>query len=128
MPASFASGALRRLALAGLWLAICCASVAAQQRSLTLDDIYGGASGRLNFSGAPPAGLTWIDDAHYLWGRDDGGGLQWLKVDAVSGRSEPLFDVGRAVAGLAGLPASAGGRRTASCGVVVSRSARHATG
>ena len=39
-------------------------AAAAQQKLLTLDDIYD-PDKRVNFSGNPPAGLEWIDGSHY---------------------------------------------------------------
>src|SRR2546422_11300904 len=39
---------------------------AAQQKLLTLDDIYDPVK-RVSFSGTPPSNLTWIDAAHYVW-------------------------------------------------------------
>src|SRR5690348_8922538 len=58
------------------------------QKRLTLDAIYG-PEARVNFSGAPPQ-TTWLDDATYLVSRRGA----WMKVDAVTGDSAPLFDAG----------------------------------
>src|ERR1043166_2849056 len=59
--------------------------VSAQQRLLTLDDIYG-VSGRVNFSGAPVPAYTWIDDQRYAWPRAaaDRGLVDWMSVNARS--------------------------------------------
>jgi dipeptidyl-peptidase-4 len=66
---------------------------AAQVRPLTLDDIYDPGR-KIDFTGGAPAGLIWISDTHYIWPRPaaQGDGVDWLKVDAVSGSAEPLFD------------------------------------
>jgi dipeptidyl-peptidase-4 len=60
-------------------------------RALTLDDLYD-PDRRIDFSGGAPAGLQWISDTHYLWPKPDGGGVEWLRVEAASGQSAPLFE------------------------------------
>jgi dipeptidyl-peptidase-4 len=71
------------------------AAAAAQQRVLTLDDIYD-PDKKVDFEGNPPRGLAWIDDAHYLWPKTDSrGGTEMLEVEAVTGKAEPLFDVAK---------------------------------
>ena len=69
----------------------------AQQRLLTVDEIYGDAGwARFNGSTAstmswvPPNG-PWLSDTHYLWPAIDTSAGPWLRVDAVTGASEPLF-------------------------------------
>jgi dipeptidyl-peptidase-4 len=85
-------------------LLLCSLPAAAQQRLLTLDDLYDPQK-RVDFNGAPPVGLTWISDTHYLAPQPaTGGGTQLVKVDAATGRSEPLFDADRMQAALARLP------------------------
>jgi dipeptidyl-peptidase 4 len=86
---------MRRVIILAVAALLNCRAADAQQRPLTLDDIYGPGSGRLN--GRAAARLTflenpWVDDAHYLWPGDDPASPAWLKVDAVSGAAEPLFD------------------------------------
>ena len=71
-------------------------------RRLTIDDIYG--TRRINFSGTPETGITWIDPSTYLTRRRAATGVEWLKVDAASGRTSPLFDAGPVEAALASLP------------------------
>ena len=51
------------MALAVLLLAT---PASAQQQAVTLDDIYH-PDKKVDFEGAPPKDLVWIDDAHYLW-------------------------------------------------------------
>ncbi|MBI4266249.1 MAG: S9 family peptidase [Acidobacteria bacterium] len=62
----------------------------APPRTLTIDDIYD-PQARVDFSGSAPTNLTWLDDDRYLVRR----GTSWLRVDAMSGRTEPLFDASR---------------------------------
>ena len=70
-------------------------------RRLTIQAIYD-PDQRVDFSGAPPTNLRWIDDDSYLQTRRTNGSVEWLKVDAVSGRSSPLFDAARMEAAFAG--------------------------
>jgi dipeptidyl-peptidase-4 len=70
-------------------------------RRLTIDDIYH-PTRRINFSGTPETGISWIDPATYLTRR--GGGTGWQKVDAVSGRSSALFNADSLEGALASLP------------------------
>src|SRR5262245_65635551 len=95
---------MRRLLLVILaagWLG---SAADAQQRSLTIDDIFGPGSAE-RFSGRSSASLTWLadpwlDDAHYLWPADDATSPRWMKVEALSDRREPLFDPARLMASL----------------------------
>ena len=73
--------------------------VSAQDKLLTLDDLYDPEK-RVNFSGNPPAKLTWLDDRHYLKGAS--------KVNALTGEAAPLFDAAKmesALSKLAGISA-----------------------
>jgi dipeptidyl-peptidase-4 len=72
-------------------------------RALTLEDIYD-PSARVDFSGPPAPNVSWINDTSYLTVRRSGGGVEWQRVDAVSGRSTALFDTGRMEAAVAALP------------------------
>jgi len=65
-------------------------SVRAQQRTLTLDDIYSPTT-RINFSGAVPSGLAWIDGSHLAWPRNIGAGVTWTALD-VDGAERDLFE------------------------------------
>jgi dipeptidyl-peptidase-4 len=81
------------------------ASAQTPPRTLTIDAIYD-PERRVDFSGAPPTTLRWIDDDSYLQTRRTGSGTEWLRVDAASGRTTPLFDATRmenALASLTGL-------------------------
>lgn len=77
----------------------------AQQKLLTLDDIYG-ADGKGDLAGTPAAGLVWLSQTHFLWPRTDAKTKtpQFLRVEAASGREEPFFDAARMEAALARLP------------------------
>jgi dipeptidyl-peptidase-4 len=59
-------------------------------RTLTIDAIYDPQT-RVDFSGAPATGMTWLDDESYMLRR----GNEWLRVNAATGRSAPLFDASR---------------------------------
>jgi dipeptidyl-peptidase 4 len=72
-------------------------------RRLTIDDIYN-PTRRINFSGTPETNITWLDPATYLSRRRAAGGVEWVKVDASSGRTSPLFDAGSMETALASLP------------------------
>ena len=98
-------------ALAGLLLA---GSAAAQQRLLTIDEIYH-PDRRVDFGGDVPAGLAWISDTHYVQvERGAGGAANLQAVDAATGAAAPLLDAAALERALAGLPGmSAGAARRA---------------
>jgi dipeptidyl-peptidase 4 len=85
-----------------LWLAVS-GLAAAQQKALSLDDIYDPGT-RINFSGAPAPDIAWIDGTHFASGRTARSGIDWIKVDAATGSETPLFDAARMAAALARLP------------------------
>ena len=107
----------------GLCLGLCLDTVAlsvtasaqAPPGTLTIAAIYD-PSERVDFSGAPATNLRWIDDSSYLQTRRAGPTVDWLVVDAASGRTSALFDPSRMEAALAAMPgitaedASAGAR------------------
>ena len=80
-------------------------SAAAQTRALTLDDIYDPMQ-RIDFSGGAPAGMVWISETQYIWPRSAAASasVEWLKVDAASGTTAPLFDAQKMRAAFASLP------------------------
>ena len=79
------------------------AAAAAQRKALTLDDIYD-PDKKVDFEGSFPRNLAWIDDDHYLWSRTDSRSrTEVLKVEAVTGRAEPLFDPAQLEAILGGI-------------------------
>ena len=80
------------------------AGVSAQaQRMLSIDAIYD-PDQRVDFSGAPATNLRWIDADTYLERRRTATGAEWLKVDAASGRTTPLFDIAHMTSALSALP------------------------
>ena len=80
------------------------ATLAAQSKGLlTVDSIYH-PERRVAFSGAPQSDLTWLDAASYVVFQQSGSRYEWLKVDAASGRTSPLFDADKMEAALAALP------------------------
>ena len=89
-------------------IAIACAlaagvSAQAQRRMLSIDAIYD-PDQRVDFSGAPATNLRWIDADTYLERRRTANGAEWLKVDAASGRTTPLFDSAHMTSALASVP------------------------
>ena len=64
----------------------------AAQKDLTVADIFD-PEARADF-GHPAPALSWIDDGHYHWPRTDRRTrlTDHLRVDALSGNAEPLFD------------------------------------
>jgi dipeptidyl-peptidase 4 len=89
-----------------LWLAILSAAVSVSAQSkglLSVDAIYH-PERRVAFSGFPEDNISWLDPATYLVTRQSVSGLEWLKVDAATGRTSPLFDAARMEAVLATLP------------------------
>lgn len=76
----------------------------APPRGLTVSLIYD-PQARINFSGTPAPDITWLDaDTYLLVQRAERGGVEWLKVDAASGRTTPFFDQSRMEAALAAIP------------------------
>ena len=100
---------------AGLCLILTATASAQTRLPLTIAAIYD-PERRVDFSGTPPTNLRWLDADTYLQirriqpsgqGQAGGGGVEWLRVDAASGRTSLLFDPARmeaALAGLAGVP------------------------
>jgi dipeptidyl-peptidase-4 len=91
-------------AFAALAVLLAALPAAAQQKPLTLDDIYDPQK-KVDFGGQPMTGLSWINDTHYLWPRTDPASqvTETMKVDALTGRAEPLFDAARLEAALGAL-------------------------
>jgi len=76
----------------------------AQQKLLTVDDIFDPAK-RINFSGTP-ASPRWLKDSvHYIVvSKDRNAFPRLLKVNAVTGKSEPFYDAAKMEAAFAALP------------------------
>jgi dipeptidyl-peptidase-4 len=98
--------AFRTLSLAALAVLFITTIAPAQNKLLTLDDLYSpDPQKRVNLNGTPPAGLTWLDDKNYLHRRfTPQTGMQLLKVDAATGQSEPFYDAAKMEAAFAKLP------------------------
>ena len=75
----------------------------APQKDLTVADIFDPDQG-VDF-GHPVTGLGWIDDGHYHWPRTDRRShlTDHLRVDALSGSTQPLFDAGALESALHGV-------------------------
>jgi len=93
----------RRFRLTAAIVVLFSGAAAAQQRTLTIGDIYD-PSTRENFSGNVPADVAWIDGTHYATPRNGNGGASWMSVDAASGSERPLYDAAKMEAALARLP------------------------
>src|ERR1700674_3522367 len=78
-------------AVAGLLLLTLAVPIVAQQKRLSLADIYD-PSRRVSFSGVPPPEIAWIDGTHFASAHGARGGGDWVKVDAATGAETPLFD------------------------------------
>src|SRR5256885_3292484 len=78
--------------------------VFAQNKLLTIDDIFDPAK-RVNFNGTP-ANPRWLKDGvHYMVvSKDRNASPRLLKLDAVTGKSQPLYDAARMEAAFASLP------------------------
>ena len=103
----------RHVIAAALGVALLLVGASAQENRLTIDSILD-PDVRASFDGQAQAGLTWLDDDTYLWPRRSSTGVEWLKVDAVSGRAVPAFDAEAMTAAFASLP----GLSVASAGAV----------
>src|SRR3989440_4812317 len=78
--------------------------VFAQNKLLTIDDIFDPAK-RVNFSGTP-ASPRWLKDGeHYIVvSKDRNAFPRLLKVNAITGKSEPFYDAAKMQAAFASLP------------------------
>ena len=82
------------------------AAALAQDRMLTIDDIYD-PDKKVDFSGSPPSGLRWLSGGtHYLQGKADSKTrvAQLLKVDYATGEAKPFHDAAKMEAAFVGLP------------------------
>src|SRR5436190_18873719 len=76
----------------------------AQQKLLTIDDIFDPQK-RVNFSGTP-SNPRWLKDGdHYIVvSKDRNAFPRLLKVNAITGKSEPFYDAAKMQAAFASLP------------------------
>jgi len=75
-----------------------------QAKRLTIDDLYDPKT-KIDFTGSAPASLAWISNTHYVWRKTEASkGTEWFRVEAMSGKTEPLFSASKLEAALARLP------------------------
>ncbi len=90
-------------------LILACAAIPplaiADQKALSLDDVYD-PTRRVDFSGRYHGGLEWISDTQYIdpASRVDGRREGVEKIDATSGKAEPLFDAAKMEAAFTKVP------------------------
>ena len=85
-------------------LVLATGAAGAQTRPLTIDDLYD-PQRKIDFSGGAPTGFSWISDTHYAWPQPaKDGQVEWLKVEAATGKSEPLVDAPKMRAAFDALP------------------------
>jgi dipeptidyl-peptidase 4 len=100
-------GPARRLTVAFVLLALLAVPASAQQKNLTLDDLYDPAK-RVNF-GSSPGSYAWLNDKEYVKLGSARGGpppatAALTRVNAETGAETPLFDPAKLEAALAKLP------------------------
>jgi dipeptidyl-peptidase-4 len=85
-------------------LVLVTAPAQAQQKALTLDDLFDPRAG-VDFTGTVPRGIVWLDDTTYLWAKADRlSPPELLKVNALTGATSPFLDTAKLEATLASLP------------------------
>ena len=118
---------LRSQRLSQLAAVLCLAGTltAAQVTPLSVEDIYS-YNGWARFNGTQaatigwaPGGDPWLSDTHHLWPADSGQGVgddtrgPWVRIDAVSGVSSPLYTYAQLERALTGAGASSTDARSA---------------
>ena len=75
----------------------------AQEKLLTIDEIFGDAKTRVAFSGKPTAGVRWmVDGTSYFQNRtDEDGELRFYRVDAKTGKATLFYDAAKLETALA---------------------------
>ena len=94
-----------RITIALMFLALV-PSIRAQNKRLTMDDIFDpDPAKRVNFSGTP-ASPRWLKDGeHYIVASKDRNAFpRLLKVNAVTGQSEPFYDAAKMQAAFLAMP------------------------
>jgi dipeptidyl-peptidase-4 len=88
-----------------VWSGLCDPAFAQGEKLLTLDDLYDPAA-RVSFGGPVSArpGYVWLDETAYVRTRRANGGVEHLRVNAVTGAEAPLFDAARLAAALRAVP------------------------
>jgi dipeptidyl-peptidase-4 len=94
---------LRRVPSALLCILLLALAAVAQQKLLTIDDIFDPVK-KVNFSGTPPT-VSWLKDGkHYLLTDESKKGIARIqKVNAATGQAVPFFDVAKMQAALTAL-------------------------
>ncbi len=90
MPLTHPRGRFRLVLAASLLAA---RAAAADPKPLTLDVVYD-PERKVEFGGAPATGLAWLSDTHFLWPKG-APSVEYLRVEALTGRTTPFFDAGR---------------------------------
>ena len=95
---------LRKPLFALVFLLCISASILAQQKQLTIDDIFDPAK-KVNFSGSVPT-VRWLKDGvHYLQTNDPAKNLPRIqKLNAATGEAVPFFDAARMQAAFTSIP------------------------
>src|SRR3982074_2828623 len=89
---------------AGLLVLVLAPSLRAQDKLLTIDDIFDPAK-RTNFAGTPSSPRWLKDGVHYIVAsKDRSASPRILKVNAITGKSEPFYDSVKMEAAFASLP------------------------
>jgi dipeptidyl-peptidase 4 len=88
----------------GLLVLMLAPSLRAQDKLLTIDDIFDPAK-RVNFGGTPSSPRWLKDGVHYIVAsKDRSASPRLLKVNAITGKSEPFYDGAKMEAAFAALP------------------------
>src|ERR1041385_2998731 len=95
---------VRRILLLVGTILLLAPSIVAQNKQLTIDDIFDPQK-RVNFSGTP-SNPRWLKDGvHYIvTSKERNAFPRLLKVNAVTGKSEPLYDAAKMLAAFSALP------------------------
>ena len=89
-----------RLVLITLALLFCQGAALAQDKALTVEEIFH-PDKKVNFSGTPPASIEWLADGEsYLQPKKEGDLTTLLKVNARTGEAAPFFDAAKMEASL----------------------------
>ena len=94
------------LVLRLLTVAICASTALAQNKLLTIDDIFDPSPAkRVNFSGTPSSPRWLKDGVHYIvTSKDRNAFPRLLKVNAVTGQSQPFYDAAKMQTAFTALP------------------------
>src|SRR5215218_6414497 len=91
----------KRLVLITWTLLLCHGAALAQERVLTVEEIFH-PDKKVSFSGKPPASVEWLADGeHFLQPKKEGELTTHLKVNARTGDASPFFDAAAMEAALA---------------------------